>query len=251
VDRCARRGNAVKLINKEITFRKSLFLRDRLQRQTCWPARSAACQTGARNASSRPPGEVHRENPATRELGGNRARWRLEFKVTGWIEFDVHVLSLEISGGKVEHMQLEVRCAASGATLRAGGIGCWRNRWTPNTTATGSATRKPVSSYLWEDQRDWVLTGPIVARVSPTDTEAVIRSRLPKEVDLAQPRTITLAGHSHRRSRSGKTKKRMALHQALQTGRGHTPGDYTFATPNYPKPRESKECMRRRRKSWR
>jgi hypothetical protein len=175
-----------------------------------------------------------------------RASWQatardgsLTITIHGSTEFDGFTwVDATFTGGKVEHLSLEIPLKKESATLKSlEGPGLMGDKPLKATyPGYWFGNEKAGFQYWWEDQRGWVLNNePVTVTPGPRDVVIAIPV-IQKAVDLAKPRTVSFGWTITPSKPLRKDRRTLQLYRG---GVSYTAGDYTFATPNYPKPRLS------------
>ena len=239
-------ASTVRLLGKEVTFDKSLFpsrIVANGQELLAGPAR-IRIERGGKDAVLAA-GEFRFTKNTSRQ-----AEWAATAKdgdvnvaVKGRIEFDGFTwMDMTLTGGKVDHLQVEIPLRRDAITLTTLGSPLMTNS-VMKTPLSGYwfGNEKAGFAYWWEDMRGWESNGEPVS-VVPANAEVVIAIPfLQKPVDLKAPRTIAFGWVVTPTKPVRKDWRTIALYRGV----GYSAGDYTFATPNYPKARDSAEGYQR------
>ncbi len=239
-------AGAVQLLGKEVTFDKSLFpsrIVANGQELLAGPARIRIKRGGKDAVLAAGEFGFTKNTSRQAEWTSTAKDGDLTATVKGRIEFDGFTwMDLTLSGGKVDHLQVEIPLRRAAATLTTLG----------SPLMTDSVMKTPLAgywfgneragfAYWWEDMRGWESNGEAVS-VVPANAEVVIAIPfLQKPVDLKAPRTIAFGWVATPTKPVRKDWRTIALYRGI----GYSAGDYTFTTPNYPKAHDSAEGYQR------
>ena len=235
------RGGTIKLLLKDITFRKSLFPSEIIsngEKLLASPIRLRVKRDGQEKVLTAGDFKITKKTRRQVDWTATARDGELKVVVTGWIEFDGFTwMDITASGGKVEHLGMEIPFRPDSATLQTVGGADYgyvgTNRWKCYPTWGGYwiGNEKAALGYFWEHQRDWVWNGE-TPTLTPGAQETVLAFPfIQKATDLTKPRSFDFGWGI------APFKPVRADRRIVQLYKGVTytwSVDYSMTSPNYP-----------------
>jgi hypothetical protein len=233
-------GNTVKLLLKDITCDPQLLFPRQIvtngQSLFAGPVRLRLTHNGEEKV-------ITAGSMKLTEHTRRKASWvstaqdgNLQIRINGWIEFDgLTYMTLTLSGDQVDALTVEIPLDRKTVTMKnMAGMSPIGDKAIETVYGTyWFGNEQGGFSYFWDDQRGWELAGTHPAEMVPGPDEVTIKLKvIQKPVQLAKPRSLSF-GWTATPSKPVRTDRRTL---SLYRGISYTAGDYTYATPNYPKP---------------
>jgi hypothetical protein len=251
------KGSTVSLLEKKVTFRKTLFpaqLTANGQSLLAAPIRLRVTRGGVEKVIDAGKFAFTNRTKRQAEWMASAVDGDLQITVKGRVEFDGFTwVETTFAGAQVERVVLEVPLRRECATLTTlGGSGLLEQPLVAPLIYSGYwfGNEQAGFSYFWESNQHWVLDRPKAlnynppadrreeydrckVQILPVDDQVIISVpiiQLPTE--FAEPRTIALGWTTTPTKPVRKDWRLLSLYKGV----GYFAGDYTYRTPNYPTP---------------